>query len=449
VVNIIESDILDKEQASLSKSAWARIDASEGDVISLSHPRPLQSLSFVRSKIYGNPLKRDEIKHIIDDISEGHYSDIHLSSFLTACATGGLSEKEVVFLTEAMSDRGPPFSWQSSLVVDKHCVGGLPGNRTTPIVVAIVAAFGLTIPKTSSRAITSPAGTADTMETLAPVDLTREKIQAVVEKENGCIIWGGALKFCPADSYLIRIEKAMDMDLQGQMIASVLSKKLAAGSTHIAIDIPVGPTAKVRTLESAKGLKKLFLKIANQLNISLAISLTDGLQPIGRGIGPSLEAFDILAVLQNSPTAPLALKEKSLSLAGEIIEFSKEVNKGEGKEQAKDLLESGRAWQKFQAICEAQGGMREPLKAACTHVIEANACGRVASIDNRWLARLAKIAGAPHNKEAGLELHVSLDDVVEKGMPLMTVHAKVQGELRYALSEYKHMPSIIQLEYCE
>lgn len=448
-VNTIDNHVLGTTEASLSKHAWGLLRARDGETVELSHPRPLQSLSYVRSKIYGHSLSQQEIKHIIEDISKGHYSDIHLSSFLTACATGGLSEKEITYLTQAMSVNEKRLRWADQLVVDKHCVGGLPGNRTTLIVVPIVAAFGLTIPKTSSRAITSPAGTADTMETLAPVDLSRAHIRKVVEQEKGCVIWGGSLDFCPADATLIRIEKAMEMDIQGQMIASVLSKKLAAGSTHIAIDIPVGPTAKVRSLDSAMELKTLFLRIARQLKLTLNVSITDGIQPVGQGIGPALEAYEVLAVLQNELNAPKSLRDKALKLAGKIIEFHPEVSEGTGEKKAKELLESGAAWHKFQAICKAQGGMREPPKASFTHVIESSAKGRVANIDNRWLARLAKLAGAPNHKEAGLVLHQSIDSMVEKGEPLLTLHARAKGELNYALTEYKHMPEIIQLEYCE
>ena len=146
-----------------------------------------------------------------------------------------------------MVKTGKILTWPSDLIVDKHCVGGLPGNRTTLIVVPIVAAFGLMIPKTSSRAITSPAGTADTMEVFAPVNLDIKTMRKVVEQENGCIVWGGSVSLSPADDLLIRIERPMDLDSEGQLVASILSKKIAAGSNHLVIDIPIGSTAKIRT----------------------------------------------------------------------------------------------------------------------------------------------------------------------------------------------------------
>ena len=128
-----------------------------------------------------------------------------------------------------MVDAGERLSWSAPIVVDKHSVGGLPGNRTTPIIVAIAASLGLTMPKTSSRAITSPAGTADMMETLAPIHLTWQRSVAWSNRKGGCIVWGGAVKLSPADDILIRVERALDLDTEGQMIASVLSKKKSGG----------------------------------------------------------------------------------------------------------------------------------------------------------------------------------------------------------------------------
>lgn len=401
----IDNGLLDHYEASLSEYAWQLLDAREGDEIHLSHPRPLQSLSFVRSKVYGEILDQNKIEHIIEDISKGRYSDIHIATFLAACAGGRLNDDEIIELTKAMITAGDRLSWPGEMIVDKHCVGGLPGNRTTLIVVPIVAAFGLIMPKTSSRAITSPAGTADTMETLAPVDLNINSMRKVVEQEGGCIVWGGAVDLSPADDILIRVEKVMDVDSEGQLIASVLSKKIAAGSTNIIIDIPVGPTAKVRSLNTADSLSKLFKKVAQALNINVEIIVSDGIQPIGRGIGPALEAIDVLEVLQNTSGAPQDLRDRALTIAGKIIEFSPDVKSGMGKQIATKILNDGSAWKKFQSICNAQGGLREPPIAKFIHSVTAKHCGRITAIDNRQIARLAKLAGAPHDKSAGIFLH--------------------------------------------
>lgn len=448
-LNNINDSLLEENEASLSLYAWKLLDAKAGDRITLEHPKPLQSLSFVRAKVYGHPFSDCQIRQIVDDISEGRYSNIHVATFLTACAAGHLNEEEIINLTKSMIDVGDRISWPETMVVDKHCVGGLPGNRTTLIVVPIVAAFGLIMPKTSSRAITSPAGTADTMETLAPVELDLKSMRRVVNQEQGCIVWGGAVDLSPADDVLIRVERVMDLDSEGQLIASVLSKKVSAGSTHIVIDIPIGPTAKVRSLEMGKLLERLFLKVGSALGIHLSIMMTDGSQPVGRGIGPALEAKDVLAVLQNEPDAPEDLRERALNLAGRILEFSTKVKCGEGKKIATQFLNDGRAWKKFQAICNAQGGFREPQSAAYTHSICSSVRGRVSNINNRQIAHLAKLAGAPHDKAAGVVLHTPLESSVEKNEPLFTIHAESQGVMRYAMSLLDQIPAIVEVECCE
>lgn len=445
-LNTIDNGLLDSNEASLSSYAWNLLDAKEGEVIHLSHPHPLQSLSFVRSKVYGHALKTDEISHIIEDISKGHYSDIHIATFLTACAGGRLNKEEIIDLTKSMINSGQKLQWPREQIVDKHCVGGIPGNRTTLIIVPIITAFGLMMPKTSSRAITSPSGTADTMEIFAPVDLDLKKMRAVVEKENGCIIWGGSVALSPADDILIRVERVMDLDSEGQLIASVLSKKIAAGSNHILLDIPVGSTAKVRSFEMAHTLQSLFQVVGNALGITVHSIITDGSQPIGRGIGPSLEAQDVLLVLQNDPQAPQDLRNRALELAGNILEFSANIKPGEGKIIAERILNKGEAFEKFKAICCAQGDFREPPIADFHHTIESPHRGKIISINNRYLANLAKLAGAPHDKAAGVFLHAHLEMSVEEGQPLFTIYAENKGELNYALSMLNQVPQIIQVE---
>lgn len=433
-LNIIESDLLNPGEASLSAYAWDSLNAKEDDEIHLSHPKPLESLSFVHAKIYGNELSFEQMKMIVSDVLSGRLSDIQIASFLTACAAGRLNNTEIMQLTKAMIQSGDQLTWNSDLVIDKHCVGGLPGNRTTLIVVPIIAAFGLMIPKTSSRAITSPAGTADTMETLAQVTLNPKEMRKVVEKENGCIVWGGSLALSPADDVLIRVERALDLDSEGQLVASILSKKIATGSTHAVIDIPIGVTSKVRTIKVASELKRSLEEVGKQLGIVIHTLFTDGSQPVGCGIGPALEARDVLAVLQGAPNAPKDLRERALTLAGAALEFSKTVKKGSGKSIAQEILDTGQAWKKFQAICEAQGGMRKLTVAKYTHTIVSQTVGSVYAINNRLLAKVAKLAGAPRAKSAGLDLHVSLNTKIEKDQPLFTIHSESSGELDYALS---------------
>ena len=428
----IDSDLLDLDEIALSESAWDRLQVSEGDLVHIAHPQPLDSLGLVRGRIYGKSLGREEMHRIIADIAAGRYADIHLSMFLTVMAARVPDDDELIHLTEAMINAGDRLRWNCDIIADKHCVGGLPGNRTTPLVVAMVTPCGLRMPKTSSRAITSPAGTADTMETLAPVDLDLDQMRAVIEKEGGCVAWGGAVRLSPVDDMLIRVARLMDLDAEGQMVASVLSKKVAAGATHLVLDIPVGPTAKVRSSEEAEELSRRLHSVAEAFDLKLRILITDGSEPVGRGIGPALEARDLLAVLRNEDDHPADLRRRAVRLAGALLELTGTAEQGLGEDMAESTLTDGRAWQKFQAICAAQGGMREPPQAARRHEMTATEAGEVVSIDNRRLARVAKLAGAPGAAAAGLEIHVKLGDHVDAGQVLYTIHAETAGELNYA-----------------
>ena len=444
-LNIITGEMLRRGQIGFSESAWHRLQLNTDDSIWLSHPRPVQSLSHVRAKVYGHSLNKQQFQEIINDIVDGHYADVHLAAFITACGDDNLNDHEITALTEAMIDSGSRIDWGQPLVIDKHCVGGLPGNRTTPIVVSILAASGLTMPKTSSRAITSPAGTADTMETMTEVSLSLEQMKQVVEQEGACLAWGGSVRLSPSDDILIQVERALDIDSEGQLIASVLSKKIAAGATHVLIDIPVGPTAKVRSQEAADKLAKSFETVAESLGIIIKILFTDGSQPVGNGIGPALEARDVMAVLQNDTDAPTDLKQRSLAMAGAMLEMSGTVDPDSGVEKATAVLESGLAWEKFCAICTAQGVMKQPNEAPYLFKLIAEKGGIVDMIDNRRLAQVAKLAGAPLDSTAGVEIHAKLGQQVHPHDPLLTIHAESSGELNYAVDYLDNHPDIIHL----
>ena len=446
-LHVVSETLLAVDEGGLSEFAWHALGATEGAQVRVSHPEPVESVSRLRAKVYGARLSAADMQAIIRDVAAGLYSDLQLAAFVTATAGDGLDESETIALTQAMLDVGERIRWNFPVVADKHSVGGLPGNRTTPLVVAMVAACGVPIPKTSSRAITSPAGTADTMEALAPVDLDVPAMRRVVEKEGGCVVWGGAVRLSPADDVLIRVERPLDFDSEGQLVASVLSKKAAAGSTHVVIDVPVGPTAKVRSAQAADSLSGRLRAAAAALGLQLRIEQTDGSQPVGRGIGPALEARDVLAVLRGN--GPLDLRERAVRLAGAVLELAGAAAAEQGPAMAGKALDDGRAWRKFQAICEAQGGMREPPRSSISHVVAADGRATVAGFDNRRLARLAKLAGAPSDKAAGLDLHVRIGDRLERGQPLFTVHAQAPGELAYALEYLARQTGIVVLEPAE
>jgi len=442
----IDGDVLGEDEAALSEAAWRLLGVAEGDPVTVTHAPALESLSNVRRRIYGQRLDAAALRGIVADVVAGRYTDVHLAAFLTATSAMPMDETETAYLTQAMVEAGDHLTWPSPIVIDKHSIGGLPGNRTTPIVVAIVAAHGLVIPKTSSRAITSPAGTADAMETLAPVDLDLATMRRVVEAEGGCIAWGGSVRLSPADDMFIRVERARDIDAEGQLVASVLSKKIAVGATHVVLDIPVGPTAKVRSEEAGRELAQRLETVAAGFGLKTLCVQSDGSQPVGRGIGPALEALDVLAVLQNRPGAPHDLRRRACGLAGAALELGGAAPARRGVSMAEQALADGSAWAKFQRICEAQGGLRTPPRARQHRPLHARHSGRIVHINNRKISRLAKLAGAPEAKAAGLVLRVRLGEEVAAGQTLLTVHADTPGELSYALEYAAANPDLIEIE---
>ncbi|MEA3278811.1 MAG: thymidine phosphorylase family protein [Pseudomonadota bacterium] len=434
VLNVVDDTaITAPHELGLSEQAFAQLGVPEGTPVLVAQAQPPGSLGAVHRKIRGERLDQREYRDIARDIVNNRYSKIEMSAFIVACAQAGMEREEVLYLTQAMVESGERLDWGEDLVADKHCIGGIPGNRTTMIVMPIVAAHGMLIPKTSSRAITSPAGTADTMEVLARVELEPERLREIVRRERGCLAWGGTARLAPADDVLIAVERPLSLDSPGQLVASILAKKVAAGSTHLLVDIPVGPTAKVRHRREALRLRKLFEYVGDSLGMHLEVLLTDGSQPIGRGIGPILEARDVLRVLRKDPEAPADLREKALLLAGHILEFDPEVRGGSGQELAREILDSGRAASKLDAIVEAQGRNPEPgALGRLRHEVPAPVDGLVTAVDNFQIARVARLAGAPMDQGAGVELFKKLGDSVQQGEALYAIYAEFPADFRFA-----------------
>ena len=434
VLNVVDDEqLVAPNELGLSEQAFDQLNLEPGFPVSVAQAEPPSSMDAVRRKISGERLTPEDFKAITEDIVSNRYSKMEMAAFLVASGQTGLDREEILHLTRAMTESGDRLDWHESLVVDKHCIGGLPGNRTSMLVVPIVAAHGMLMPKTSSRAITSPAGTADTMEVLCQVNLTPKQLHDVVRRHRACLAWGGTARLAPADDILISVERPLGIDSQGQMVASILSKKLAAGSTHLLVDIPVGPTAKVRHMREALQLRKLFEYIGDRMGIHLEVIITDGSQPVGYGIGPVLEARDVMQVLNNDPLAPSDLRQKALRLAGRILEFDPDVRGGYGYAIARDILDSGRALQKMQDLIKAQGAAEKMIPVGqLSYEVCASEAGVVTTIDNYILAKVARLAGAPIDKGAGVDLLKKLGDPVEKGEPLYRVYAEYRADFNFA-----------------
>ncbi len=432
VLNFCRDSLLEKDEIGLSEVAFLDLSLPPGAPVEATLARPPESVHRVRNKLGGARLGRQDFDAILTDVVARRYSKPELSMFVLACALRNLDDEELIDLTKAMVASGSSLQFDAPVVADKHCIGGIPGNRTSMIVVPILVSLGVTMPKTSSRAITSPSGTADTMAVLANVDLGAHDIRRVVEATGGCIVWGGALDLAPADDVLITVERPMQIDTEAQMVASILAKKKTVGATHALIDVPVGRTAKVRSFAEAQRLTELFQRVAAALDLGIDVVVTDACGPIGRGVGPRLEALDVLAVLRGEPGAPLDLREKSLFLASRLLERTGTAAGAGGYRMAQEALDSGRAAATFDAILGAQGRRELPSPAAFHHVVAADRDGRIREIDCLEINRIAKLAGSPANPAAGLRMQRAVNDVVERGEPLFEIHAQSEAQLGFA-----------------
>ncbi|MBT3690796.1 thymidine phosphorylase [Candidatus Woesearchaeota archaeon] len=391
------------------------------------------SIEIIRKKLDEKELTKKEIEIIIKDLIDGELTEIELTYFVSACYKKDLSFKETAYLIEAITKHGDKIDFNRKIIADKHCIGGVPNNRTTMLVVPIVTAAGVPMIKTSSRSITSPAGTADTMEVLSNVTFPIEKIVKIIKKINGCIVWGGAIDLAAADEKLIKVRHPLRLDPKGIMLASILSKKLAVNSTHILIDIPIGKTAKITTKKEAMSLKKSFERLGRKIKIKIKVIITDGSQPIGNGIGPNLEAKDILYILRKDPRAPKDLEEKAVHMSDLIFKMTKT------KASAREILDSGKAYTQFMKIMEEQEGDPKIIPDSIAlgkfeYTMKSSKTGKIKEIDNKVISRISRIAGAPHDKEAGIYLYKKLNQKVKRGEKVMTIYSDSKTKLKYAKS---------------
>lgn len=449
IISIIDvsRNFIKSDEIAVSTEIIDKLKINEGDEVEVSLAQKPESTLFIRKKIDGIALSKEEIFHIIKDIVENALTEAEIAYFVSAVYKHGMNEAETKALINAMVSTGKKLNFTGK-VVDKHSIGGIAGNRTTPLVVSICAAAGLTMPKTSSRAITSAAGTADVVESIARVEFSAEEIKKIVEKTGGCMVWGGSLGLSPADDKLIQVERILNLDPEPQLLASVLSKKISIGSEYVLIDIPYGKSAKVDR-KKGKELKRKFEKLGKSFGLKLKCVLTNGEQPIGNGIGPFLEIRDIIKVLKNEISAPKDLKKKAIFLAGEIFELVGKARKGQGQKLAENLLVSGKAFEKFKDIIEAQsgkvpsimdiekklGGKKKDILAQSNAVIK--------EINNKNINFLANIAGSPMDKGAGLYLHKHLGEKVKKGEKILTIYSESESRLSRALEFFNNLKPIV------
>lgn len=406
----------------------------------------LLAIEAIQKKLLGKKLSYREIYAIMDEIAHEKLSDVLTTYFVASSFKEGYSPLELFYFTKAMVETGNKLKFKG-VVADKHSVGGVAGTRTTMIIVPIIAAAGFKIPKISSRAITTPAGTADVMEAIASVEFTPKQIEKIVNEVGGCVAWNGKLGIAPADDIIIRVEEPLSFESFDKIIISVMAKKVAAGTTHLVLDIPVGKTAKIHHFSEGENVAKKFENLANHFGIKVICDVNETLEPAGRGIGPILEARDVLYVLEQKTDRPLRLEAKSLRLAGELLNLcykEKKINKN-GEDEARKILESGNALKKFQEIVKAQGGdhkiSSDSLSLANNKFdFHSSVSGKIKDINNHNLNTVAKILGAPNDKKAGIYLLKKLDHSVSKNELIFILYSDDKYRLKEAEATLKNLP---------
>ncbi|MCK5321062.1 thymidine phosphorylase [Candidatus Pacearchaeota archaeon] len=437
--------VIRKNQIGLSKELSDVLELKDRSYVKVSTSELSDATFLIKKKMQGKQLTKEELYYLISEIVHNNLTEAEIAYFTAAEKLNGMSVKEMINLTKAMVKTGAKLKFGGKYTADKHCIGGIAGNRTTPIVVAICAAAGLVIPKTSSRAITSASGTADVIETISKVELSIEDLKSTVQKTGACLAWGGSLGLAPSDDKIIRVERLLNLDIEPQLIASIISKKVAAGSKYILIDIPYGKGAKISTLEKAKKLGIKFQEVSRSFKLKIKVVCTKGSEPIGNGFGPTLEMLDILLVLQNSPNLPDDLKEKSLFLSAELLKLCNIKN---ARKKAEDILASGKAYEKFKEIINAQNGKKDFNKrinslqlARHKKIIRAKRNGKITEISNEGINSLCRVLGTPETVSSGTYLHKHVGKI-KKGESILTLYTESRTKMKEALKFLKEFKPI-------
>ncbi|MEM2070816.1 MAG: AMP phosphorylase [Archaeoglobaceae archaeon] len=408
------------------------------------HPveRP-ESVEFIRKKFEGKKYKKDEMKKIVSDIASNILNDIELAAFILANEIVGLDTDEIEWITWSMYESGERISFERGNVVDSSSIGSVLGNRYAMVTVPTVAAAGLLIPKTASRAITSASGTADTMEVLADVNLSVDEIKEIVEKVGGVIAWGGATNIAPADDKILRMEHQLGITSKACLISSLLAKKLGIGAKYVVVDIPISEEAKIENLDEGRNFASLFVEVGRRVGLKLSILISDGTQPLCKAVGPALEAREVLRAMENKEENELV--EKGLEIASMLMEYGGIEN---SNALARKIFESGKTLEKFKEIIAAQGG-DEKIKSEDIPVgekrytVNAGRGGIIQKISIKAINEIARAAGAPKDKGAGVYIHKKRGEVVKVGEPILTIYAEKDWKLDKAIEVARRENPII------
>jgi len=435
---LITETMIEDGYIGIPSALWGRFPVSELDRVAVQIQGQAKSIRHIRKKILGNKLNYEEIEEIMFDLAKRRLSPIEMTYFASTSYNPGFDDDEMFDLAKAMASTGVmlDFSSQSKIVVDKHSIGGLPSKGVTPVIVALLSSLGFVIPNTSTRAITSPAGTSDVLETMMPIALDEENIKRVVAETNGCMVWGGGLDLAPADDILIQIEKPLHIESYDKFVVSIIAKKIAAGVSHVLIDLPYGPTAKVPQKDVAK-VAKMFEELFEKFGIKVFVYKRQAKGPDGNGIGPILEARDILWILERDKRRPVGLENLALDMAAQLIAVTGKYSYHDAHAILRETLESGKAHTQYWKIAKSQGAIKimkgdDLVPGEFTYDIVASKSGLVKNFDNHHIVRITRALGAPYAKGAGVYITRQIGERIQRGEVIATLYADAQNRIDLA-----------------
>ena len=409
----------------------------------------MRMYDLITKKKRGEPLAAEEIRAMVEGFTKGEIPDYQMAAMLMAICFRSMTEEEMRDLTLAMAASGDEvdLSALGSATVDKHSTGGV-GDKTTLITCPIVAAAGGRIAKMSGRGLGHTGGTVDKLESIPGLSttLSREDFFAVVEK-TGLSLIGQSGELAPADKKLYALrDVTATVDSIPLIAASIMSKKLAAGSAAILLDVKTGSGAFMKTLADAMELARAMVAIGEGAGRKTAAIITDMDVPLGAAIGNALEVAEAMEVLQGK--GPADLREVSLALAADMLRLIGRGGFDECQRLAEKAVEDGSAFRAFAAMVEAQGGDASCLadasklpQAAFRLKVRAERSGYITHMDAETIGRAACMLGAGRETKesvidhaAGIRILKKTGEAVEAGEAIAELHANAENLLAPAAS---------------
>lgn len=410
-------------------------------------------VDLIQKKKNGETLTKEEIDFMITDYVAGKIPDYQMSAMLMAIYFNGMENEELAAFTLAMRDSGDlvDLSPIEGIKVDKHSTGGV-GDKTTLIVGPIVAACGVPVAKMSGRGLGFTGGTLDKLESISGfrIDLSAQEFFETVKK-TGISVIGQTGNLAPADKLLYALrDVTATVDSIPLIAASVMSKKLAAGSDKIVLDVTTGSGAFMKNTRDAKNLAKHMVAIGNHAGKETVAILTGMEEPLGFAIGNNMEVKEAIEVLKGD--GPEDVKEVSVALAGMMLSLGLEnVSHSQGKRMAKKALSSGQAFEKFKEMVQAQGGdiryVEHPEffeRDAFEGEVLAAEDGFLSGMDTEKIGVAAGLLGAGRETKdsvidmsAGIYLEKKIGDTVKKGEPIAICYAGTKEKLNRGMAMFE------------